>query len=152
MATAFLLSLQVPYASAAGNVMDRLPAKALEAAPLSPGPGGVRRLLYKFSRNIVGHAAVTLDALTTTAAGDLTLRHCENLNTSLGDDQAFCLALAHLPDQPDVYMLPAGLGAARSLPATLASTVASTSPATGQRLLAPLFTWHGMCTLRWARL
>ena len=141
------VALQVPYASASGNVMDRLPVKALEAAPLSPGPGGERRWLYKFSRNIVGHAAVVLDALTTTAAGNLTLRHCENVNTSLGDDQAFCLALAHLPDQPDVYMLPGGLGVARSPSATLASTVTSTSPTTGQRLLAPLFTWHGMRTL-----
>ena len=65
--------------------------------------------LYTFSRNIVGHAAVGLDALTTTAAGNLTLRHCENINTTLGASQAYCLALAHLPDQPDTYILPAGL-------------------------------------------
>ena len=96
------VALQVPYANANGRVAQRLPVRPLEVKVLSPGTDGSKRWVYKFSRNIVGHAAVPLDAISTTetGGGNLTLRHCELLNTTLGDEKAFCLALAHLPDQP----------------------------------------------------
>lgn len=95
------VALQVPYANANGRVAQRLPVRPLEVKVLSPGTDGSKRWVYKFSRNIVGHAAVPLDAISTTeTGGNLTLRHCELLNTTLGDEKAFCLALAHLPDQP----------------------------------------------------
>jgi hypothetical protein len=58
-------------------------------------------------------------------AGNLTLRHCEMVNTTLGAKQTVCLGLAHLPDQPDTHMFPAGFASKSS------------------RLLTPKFTWHG---------
>ena len=135
------MALQVPYVRVSGRIAKRLPVKALEVTALSPGANGSKRWAYKFSRNIVGHAAVALDAVTTTeAGGNLTLRHCELLNTTLGKDQAFCLALAHLPDQPDTFMLPAGLA---PNPAATADDSAVTTSASGQQQLTPSFTWHG---------
>ena len=135
------MALQVPYARASGRMTQRLPIKALEVTVLSPGADGSKRWSYKFDRNIVGHAAVTLDAVSTTGAGNLTLRHCELLNTTLGESKAFCLALAHLPDQPDIYMLPAGINQVTSTQ-QLASAAITTSAA-GKQQLTPTFTWHG---------
>ena len=134
------MALQVPYASDNGPMTHRLPVKALEVTVLSPGADGSKRWAYKFSRNIVGHAAVPLDAVSTAGAGgNLTLRHCELLNTTLGEGEAFCLALAHLPDQPDTFMLPVGFNTADEV--QLAAGAVTTS-ASGQRL-TPAFTWHG---------
>ena len=120
-------ALQVPLATAGGRATSKLPVSAVSVAPLAPLPTApdVQRFLFTFSRNIVGHAAVVAGAVTTTAAGNLTLRHCETINTTLGSDRAVCRALKWLPDQPDTHMLPAGFRMGQ-----------------GEEL-APRFTWHG---------
>ena len=65
----------------------------------------------------------------TGGGGNVTLRHCETINTTLGAAHTTCLALKWLPtNQPDTYVLPAGFGAAA---------------AQRQEPLAPMFTWHG---------
>jgi hypothetical protein len=143
-------ALQVPYARVGGRMARRLPVKAVEVTPLSQLPDGTKRWAYRFSRMIVGHAAVALDAVSTGAGagGNLTLRHCELLNETLGEREVFCLALAHLPDQPDTYMLPAGVNRtantddATSVHLQLAAGAVTTS-ASGRRQLTPAFTWHG---------
>ena len=144
-----VIALQVPYSATSGRAT--LPVAAVSVTPLAPAvrvhvnasedsssntststsTTVVSRWLYTFNRNVVGHAAVVASAVANTgaAAGNLTLRHCENVNTTLGADQTYCLALAHLVDQPDTHILPAGFEG-------------STSGA--QRgLLTPRFTWHG---------
>ena len=122
------VALQAPYAATSPDVRFGFPVRAVSVTVLAPSPASpaVRRVLYKFDRNIVGHAAVRASAVTTSTEGNLTLRHCEVLNVSLGEENSFCLALRHLPDQPDTHMFPKGYRAS--------------SP---DDLLSPRFTWHG---------
>ena len=140
------IALQAPYSATAGRAA--LPVHAVSVTPLAPAvraddssdtPKTMSRWLYKFSRNIVGHAAVVTSAVKNTGsgAGNLTLRHCELVNTTLGAGHAFCLALAHLPDQPDSHILPAGFNTANAG----ADVPVGAGPADG--LLTPRFTWHG---------
>lgn len=121
-------ALQVPYSTTSGRAS--FPVQPVTVTPLASA-GTVKRWLYTFDRNIVGHAALVASSVSAAASlsgGNLTLRHCENINATLGVSQTTCLPLAHLPDQPDTHLFPAGYNG---------------KAAAAGRLLAPRFTWHG---------
>eukprot|EP00911_Craspedida_sp_UC1_P002962 UC1_evm2s2160 len=153
---------RAPYASIDPvAVATRLPVHTVSVRKLLPtknGNNNVQRWLYKFSRNIVGHAAVvsshvTFDPTSVVAGvgGNLTLRHCENINATLGQDNVTCSALKWLPDQPDTYMFPAGRSFNPRHDGN--SGKFTTGPNNARQseqqlralpnLLYPRFTWHG---------
>jgi hypothetical protein len=108
-----LIALQVPYASTNSQAEQKMPAIVEVVTPLGSTGSGSTRWLYKFSRNIVGHAVVAAGAVSASTVGNLTLLHCENINSTLGINRSSCVHLGQRGKHThpaDTHILPAGFG------------------------------------------
>jgi hypothetical protein len=109
-----LKALQIPSARTNGRHAERsMPASVEKVISLGPTSSGSTRWLYTFSRNIVGHAIVAAGAVSASTGGNLTLLHCENINSTLGLNRSGCTHLGQKGKHThpaDTHILPAGFG------------------------------------------